>query len=73
MNLKEIVNREKTEYHVDEMLFVVEKYIKIRKNADVKINLGSPQIPMLYYLEVQKLQAAFEDACHWLKENHKFE
>jgi hypothetical protein len=73
MDLKEIVNREKYEYHVDEMVFVFESYIKIRKNRDIKINLGTAQIPMLYVHETQKLQLAFDDACQWLKENNKFE
>lgn len=71
MNLKELVYREKYEYTVEELIYVVETYIKIRKNRDVKIGID-PSNPMFFVSELQQLQSAFEKAQGWLKANHTF-
>lgn len=72
MNLKELVYREKYEYTVEELIYVVETYIKLRKNRDVKIGID-PSNNLWYMSQIQQLQSAFEDAQKWLKDNHKFE
>lgn len=72
MDLKELVYREKYEYTVEELIYVVETYIKIRKNRDVKIGID-PNGYLQYVLQIQQLQSAFEDAQRWLQDNHKFE
>lgn len=72
MNLKELIYREEYNYSVEELIYVVTQYIKLRKNVDVNIRIDTIQIPTLYMWQVEKLQQAFEDAQEWYKTNYKF-
>jgi hypothetical protein len=79
MTIQEIINRPPTE-PIDEaeMIEVVEFYIKVRKDRDVKINLmkNIPPNDMFmaqqYFNQLQLLISAYDHAVLWLKDNHKF-
>ncbi len=56
-----------TELHQQEQEWLVEQYIKIRKDVDVKINIRGRG--MIAVIDLEKLQRAFNDASEWFFEN----
>jgi hypothetical protein len=68
-----------SETTTDEMIYVVEQYIKKKKNKEVTINLekNNPRIAMnmfweeRYLSEIQLLDTAFRQAAKWFWENEK--
>lgn len=73
MNLKNIIQNGTND--INEMLFLVQEYIKIRKNKDIQINLGKnihqndsfAEFKLLD--EINKLKYAYDFARNWLLEN----
>lgn len=71
MNIKDIIFRESgKETTLDEMKFVVQSYIKDKKDKDITINLEKNlnQFPdfikeEVYTHQLQLLNKAFNDAC----------
>ncbi len=61
----------------DEMIFTVQKYIKIRKDKDVSINLfkkinqNMPEIHIIILLkeQLELLERAMDDAVQWMLNN----
>lgn len=68
MNLKEIVFRESEVYDEPEVIYLVEQYIKTRKNRAVNIVLNK-MIGIQYSLEMQMLMNAFTTAQIWYRNN----
>ena len=71
MDLKEIITRPITEtenFTQEELEFVVEEYIKIRKNQTVKVVLD-PRFPPFFVQDMNLLIKAFDKAREWLTKN----
>lgn len=66
MSIEEII--EKKELTVEEMCYVVEKYIEKRKGAKITIDIMSGIVfaPQLVH-QVQLLHQAYEHACLYFK------
>lgn len=77
MNLQEIINRpDGANFEVQELAFVVEKYIEQKKGREVRINLTKglhPRHPFfrnMYYSQVKKLMVAYSVAESYFKQQN---
>lgn len=77
MNVKDIVQGNRVYFDVDEMTFLVEEYIQVRKGRTVRIDILShcvnPAVRggvnvLLYKMQVKKLVKAFNVAYAYFKE-----
>lgn len=76
MTIEEIVNRDSHTYEVAEMIFLVEQYIKDKKDVSVDINMmkaiptqdmNNPIAQMVYQDQVMKLHKSFDYAYKHFK------
>lgn len=70
MEIQEIIYRDsKKTFQQDEMVYVIEHYIKIRKNKNIKIIIIPIPFMHIFTSQITKLVFAFVSACEWLKLN----
>lgn len=69
MNIKEIVNRPNgSHYSVEEMCYIIEQYVFLKKNKHIVINpyknciLHGSLNPLLFQIELKKIIKAFNYA-----------
>jgi hypothetical protein len=73
MNIKEIINRSNgSSYTLEEMCYIIEQYVLIKKNKNITLNpykncIFNNRLNGLYFkIEVKKVIKAFNDAIVFL-------
>ena len=70
MNLKEIVNRPDTMLiSIEECLFVIKEYIKIRKDVDINPIIDGSGGGIGVFTQLQKMTQIVVPAFAWLRSN----
>lgn len=69
-HITEIIERTPFEYNQEELIDLVQYYIKYRKGVDVSIGIYADNLPYMIN-QINMLSSAFDYARNWLLENRQ--